>query len=1767
MANRSVETLESVLYRGARAEQLLPYGWQELTRLLIAERFHLPLETYLDPLGELQRLLEDLAQGNKASLPFFHRVDPAKDDMPGYASIVEEPMDLGTIVQRLKTGWYEEEAIHRGKVLGEGKEKEEPTQAKQKEEQMGEAGGEAPKEEENGREAADPLPAGSGVEDTAQTVPSTAAAGETVPSFGSRGLSTRSKGRGAKGVLDDVRLVWVNCEQYHGPDAALTEVAQALSEELEEKIQTRVLEPLERRAKWLAGEGRKEGEVEDGKREEEDRVLGLGGDGEGEDGGVAASTTTEVGSKLTSSLGLASAPDIQGWKTVVDQLGRLTFAELPVKTRVMVLRWLADEVASSATVRELLENVAGAREPYRKMAARRTAFRAQKAHMAAQQQAAQASGYAPPPSPANLEGWTQADEREFLRVSELALKDLRLRPLGVDRFHRRYWTFPGDKKHAVYAEDEADGPVTVVYRSKVDLIALIRWLSDRTLREGALRSRVIELTERYYPDGPDLTQAINVPYSPVPNGEGAVNGRKSTESADAFCRYQSAYAGVNLPSEQQAMMPDLYRYICYPLGITARERGCLGLVYADQELKLTAYRDHRQNLVRTPPFPRMGINVDDRIVLVNGKLIDGPKWPSGAVEDDSTLVHLPGGETEEFQLMILREAGGAQTSINVQQLPPRVTCSEWNFVQGWLLHLEREMCHPLAIGPDWEGSGAKARWRQMVMRALDGEKKKAESLRKAALELEGRLRACGTVLSKEDREGRAKGTGGKWRQYMSLAQTPSQLLLGLRLLHSLLDRRVLNRALQSMERAAWQALLPKEKSIELPDVGSFVIYYPQGHKAAMRHNARFQGPMWNVEGPHEEQNGAAAGAGAVQVCQVHGIEYHAFDPTAKDPFASSAWARVKLARLNEPAYHYFYPERKLRLYRPVEPRASLSRLLARVVLSAMELREADQFCEPVDRNEYPDYYEMIWNPMDFTTLLSRVRRHMYGELSTFLKDLELISRNCHAYCDARFPTLPVLADQVVGVAKETVKYLEPKIRKAEKEIRVLCERSNFNDVIPYVKKEAPLEEMFVCDRSKPPGGNRPKNKASGRTTPNAFGDASPSASGHATPVKVEGNGSQSENSEGQGEARPRPFTESTAPSTQAASPMVATAPSPLSYPAATAPLVPSAPATEAFPSQASPSIPPPQTAGSFTHAFPAPANGPTPPSCSSAPAPTPVPAPAPHPSSLPQPQPTPTNTGNSWLPQQHPQQPPPQHQPQQHQQYQHQPASQPQQQQYQHQPASQPQQQQVQPPRPVGVPYPGGGPHPTSTSARPAYSQPSAIPPAPAKPSTSHTPSTAPVSTLAPATGATMPMGPVPGGGPPSVYGTYAGQGARPPPGPSSGYYNTYSHSYTHPAPPSSAPSTSVAGVQSSAPSPYATGYPYPPSHPHPQAGGESSAPPSSYAAPGYSYPTYSTGSAPSGATAYPGYHAPRPPPSSTSSSSQPATGTSSTQAAYQYAHPHPGTATYQHLPPSSAHAPAYRHPEHPQQQPPPHQQQQQPQPQRKPQGSPAGTPAGQHPPQQPPQQMATPKVVETFYVGVWLLNSVPEFMVSRPRYEQALKRTWRKEDRFDACWSSEDVGEEGSVYSGTVIGARPPDSVTGLLPWTALQMERDSGKVDFVNPWNIDVLPSDGGPVVPGGKLEYHGMYDLYKHHHSLLDRPRDPEMKDAGLNVLGPRGPGVYAPPSYSYHPQQQAYQDHPRHPPTDSAAAGAQAQGYAAYPSYPYGAYTGYAYGSVPGGYGYP
>ena len=55
------------------------------------------------------------------------------------------------------------------------------------------------------------------------------------------------------------------------------------------------------------------------------------------------------------------------------------------------------------------------------------------------------------------------------------------------------------------------------------------------------------------------------------------------------------------------------------------------------------------------------------------------------------------------------------------------------------------------------------------------------------------------------------------------------------------------------------------------------------------------------------------------------------------------------------------------------------------------------FLQPVDAKEVPDYYDIISNPMDLTTMERKLEQELYGSLVEFAADFKLIVFNCQTY--------------------------------------------------------------------------------------------------------------------------------------------------------------------------------------------------------------------------------------------------------------------------------------------------------------------------------------------------------------------------------------------------------------------------------------------------------------------------------------------------------------------------------------------------------------------------------------------------------------------------------------------------------------------------------------------------------------------------------------------------------------------------------------------------
>ena len=71
------------------------------------------------------------------------------------------------------------------------------------------------------------------------------------------------------------------------------------------------------------------------------------------------------------------------------------------------------------------------------------------------------------------------------------------------------------------------------------------------------------------------------------------------------------------------------------------------------------------------------------------------------------------------------------------------------------------------------------------------------------------------------------------------------------------------------------------------------------------------------------------------------------------------------------------------------------------LINLSKVDEYEIFADPVDASEVPDYYETITNPMDFSTMKSKVMKGEYGEGSAaaakLYEDFLLVFDNCYQF--------------------------------------------------------------------------------------------------------------------------------------------------------------------------------------------------------------------------------------------------------------------------------------------------------------------------------------------------------------------------------------------------------------------------------------------------------------------------------------------------------------------------------------------------------------------------------------------------------------------------------------------------------------------------------------------------------------------------------------------------------------------------------------------------
>ncbi|XP_074642373.1 ATPase family AAA domain-containing protein 2-like [Tubulanus polymorphus] len=95
---------------------------------------------------------------------------------------------------------------------------------------------------------------------------------------------------------------------------------------------------------------------------------------------------------------------------------------------------------------------------------------------------------------------------------------------------------------------------------------------------------------------------------------------------------------------------------------------------------------------------------------------------------------------------------------------------------------------------------------------------------------------------------------------------------------------------------------------------------------------------------------------------------------------------------------------KKRLFEQEEKNMRELRLFLRDVINKLSRdRKFSIFAKPVDIDEVTDYYEIIKNPMDLSTMMSKIDLHCYETVKDFTNDIDLICSNALEYNPDRAP--------------------------------------------------------------------------------------------------------------------------------------------------------------------------------------------------------------------------------------------------------------------------------------------------------------------------------------------------------------------------------------------------------------------------------------------------------------------------------------------------------------------------------------------------------------------------------------------------------------------------------------------------------------------------------------------------------------------------------------------------------------------------------------------
>jgi hypothetical protein len=123
------------------------------------------------------------------------------------------------------------------------------------------------------------------------------------------------------------------------------------------------------------------------------------------------------------------------------------------------------------------------------------------------------------------------------------------------------------------------------------------------------------------------------------------------------------------------------------------------------------------------------------------------------------------------------------------------------------------------------------------------------------------------------------------------------------------------------------------------------------------------------------------------------------------------------------------------------PQGELNSLLRPSLDAVINLPEFYLFRAKVDKQDLPDYYTVIKQPMYMDLIASRLRTYSYTSVAAYLADWNLIKTNCYTYNHITSPTLlPIVDDLVIrvhsyisSIGEDRIQLLESAVKQAAAE--------------------------------------------------------------------------------------------------------------------------------------------------------------------------------------------------------------------------------------------------------------------------------------------------------------------------------------------------------------------------------------------------------------------------------------------------------------------------------------------------------------------------------------------------------------------------------------------------------------------------------------------------------------------------------------------------------------------------------------------------------------